>query len=113
MAFKAKWKKKHNIAVIGKNIISTVIVLFAVGYAINAIGTAFLGYCSPMWNGLNLIGWQMTNGTNYAGTPTIQSGCSTSTQAIVLSGVNGSGILMIFSIIAIIGILTNFIDISF
>jgi hypothetical protein len=58
-----------------------------------------------LFNGLSILGVNITTGTLYgAGTPTIQSGCSTSSYVIGATGNLNSGILTVVGVIGVAGI---------
>lgn len=101
-----KFNKSFNVNRLVKRLIYLIVGLLVGGLILSAFIDAFRGYCSPFFNGLSILGVNITTGTIYAaGTPTIQSGCSTSSYVIGTTGNLNGGILTVVGIIGVAAIL--------
>ncbi len=107
-----EFNKNFNISRLIKKIIYLVVGLLVGGLVLSAFIEAFRGYCSVFFNGLNILGVNITTGVTYdVGTPAIQSGCSTSSYVIGNTGNLNSGILTVVGIIGVAVILmTEFVN---
>ena len=106
-----KFNKSFNVSRLIKKLIYLVVGLLVGGLILSAFIEAFEGYCSVFFNGLNILGVNITTGAAYgAADPTIQSGCALNNYVIGSTGNLNSGILTVVGIIGVAGILmTEFV----
>lgn len=114
-----KFNKSFNVNRLVKRLIYLIVGLLVGGLILSAFITAFKGYCSPFFNGLSILGVNITTGAIYNtnGTagfsctlsptlcPAIQSGCTTSSYVIGNTGNLNGGILTVVGIIGVAAIL--------
>jgi hypothetical protein len=100
-----KFNRQFNVNRLIKRIMYLIVGLLVGGLILSAFVNAFRGYCSVLFNGLSILGVNITTGTIYNQTvPTLQSGCSTSSYVIGASGNLNSGILTVVGVIGVAGI---------
>lgn len=100
-----KFNKNFNINRLIKRIIFLIVGLLIGGLILSAFIDAFRGYCSVFFNGLSIIGVNITTGTLYgASSPALQSGCSTNNYVIGSTGNLNSGILTVVGLMGVAGI---------
>ena len=105
-----RFNKGFNINRLIKRIITLIIGLLVGGLVLSAFINAFRGYCSVLFAGLSILGVNVSAGSTYAGTPTIQTGCATSNYVIGSTGNLNSGILTVVGVIGVAGIImTEFV----
>lgn len=88
---KFRFKKGYNVGTVIKDLVRTVLMLWVGGTIITEVGDVILLEQSPLFGGLELIGWTVN-----------ASGHVTSTS--------GTGILTVVGIIAIAQIVLKFVD---
>ena len=86
-------KKGYNVNRVIKDLVRTILMLWVGGTIITEVGDVILGKQSPLFGGLELIGWTVNS-----------SGYVTSTS--------GTGILTVVGIIAIAQIVLKFVDLK-
>lgn len=110
MAFKVSMKKNSNVKLVVRGLITTILILFVGGFLIMTLANVMKGSCSPFYTGLQLIGWKVGNETQAAGV-TLWDGCAGSNQ--ILYDTSGVGVLTIVGLLALAGVVMQFVDISF
>ncbi len=108
-----EFNKNFNISRLIKKIIYLVVGLLVGGLVLSAFIEAFRGYCSVFFNGLNILGVNITTETVYSigNDPALQSGCTGSSYVIGATGNLDSGILTVVGIIGVAVILmTEFVN---
>lgn len=123
-----KFNRNFNVNRLVKRLIYLVVGLLVGGLILSAFVDAFRGYCNSFFNGLSLLGVNITtqtiydsnltnggdfncvvdglttNCTAYA-SPALQSGCNGSSYVIGATGNLNGGILTVVGIIGVAGIL--------
>lgn len=92
----ASFKFRRGISVkrVVKRIVSTILTLYVGGTIVTQVGNVMNSTTSPFYTGLQLIGWTVS-----------ATGQITSTS--------GSGILAVIGIVAIAGVVMEFVEVSF
>jgi hypothetical protein len=94
MAFKASFRKDFSISEVVTRLVVTILALYVGGTILTQIGSVINGTTSPLYGGLTLIGWTVTNGT-------------------VTNTTSNSGILAVVGIIGIASIVMQFVKFKF
>ena len=109
-----KFNRNFNVNRLVKRLIYLIVGLLVGGLILSAFIEAFRGYCSSFFNGLSILGVNITTGAIYntngtagfvANNPAIQSGCTTSSYVIGATGNLNGGILTVVGIIGVASIL--------
>lgn len=97
-------KKNINIMRVVGRIAAIILGLYIGGYFIIILGQVMNGTCSPMYKGLQLIGWTVGSAT-----------CSTTsaTNANTITATSNSGILGVMGLIALAGVILQFVEVQF
>lgn len=92
----AKFRMKRGVSVnrVVKRIVVTILSLYVGGTIVTQIGTVMNGTTSPFYLGLKLIGWTVSD-------------------AGQITDTSGSGILAVIGIVAIAGVVMEFVEFSF
>jgi hypothetical protein len=113
-----KFNQSFNVNRLIKKLIYLVVGLLVGGLILSAFIDAFRGYCSVFFNGLNILGVNITTSSTYGSQTqadvanvTLQSSCTESNYIIGSSGNLNTGILTVVGIIGVAGILmTEFVS---
>lgn len=84
-----RFNRRFNINRVVKRLVNTVLALYVGGTIMTTFGTVMNGTTSPFYSGLTLIGWTVTSNQ--------------------ITATTGSGVLAVVGIVAIAGIVTEFI----
>lgn len=109
-----RFNRRFNINRVVKRLVTTVLALYVGGTILSTFGTAMECTYSPFYSGLSLIGWTVAstltvvNATSPA-TCNTADGLSAGTYYNIITATSGSGVLAVVGIIAIAGIVTEFI----
>lgn len=114
-----KRKKNINIMKVVGRIAAIILGLYIGGYFIIILGDVMLCTYSPMYKGLQLIGWTVTDSVTV--NATVTDPCNTTTYTSLTAGTyNGmitatsnSGILGVLGLIGLAGVILQFIDVQF
>lgn len=114
MAFRISRRKKVSVMRVGMKVIGTVLGLYVSGYGLEIVGQIMMNQSSPFFEGLALIGWTVSDSVN--GTATScgagHTGCDSCISNCVTS-TNGTGILSVIGLLAIVWILFEFVEVRF
>lgn len=117
MAMSFKYNKNANIGRAVTKIVGTLIALWVGGTIITEIGEVMNCTSSPFYEGLNLIGWTITDSVVDGGAGNIWCNGSALTDGAtynnVVTDTSGSGILAVIGIIGIASVALEFISIKF
>lgn len=112
MAARIRFNKNYNIGRVVSRIVSTILYLYVGGTVLTVFGNVMNGTASPFYDGLTLIGWTISDSVN--GTT---GDCNSHTAGAnagldisnCITDTSGAGVLAVIGIIAIAGVVLEFV----
>lgn len=101
---KMSFNRNYNINRVVKKLVYTILSLYVGGTIITVFGNVMNGTASPFYEGMQLIGWTITDNTNcnQMSPAAGQNNCITDTS--------GAGVLAVLGIIALASVVLEFIS---
>ena len=105
---RVSFNKNFNIGRVVKKVVYTVLALYVGGTILNTFGEVMQCTNSPLYDGLNLIGWTITD--NYVRNASQCSDEAAGTFNNVITDTTGTGVLAVVGVIAIAGVVLEFVN---
>lgn len=107
---KMSFNRNYDISRVVKKLVYTILSLYVGGTIITVFGNVMNGTASPFYEGMQLIGWTVTDNVNGTASVCSDSIVTTSEVNNCITDTSGSGVLAVLGIIALASVVLEFIS---